>query len=100
MNTENKAYRGSMLATTGFTAVMAKRREPPDALDHFPTPPWATRALFRHVLPALGVEAIAGVWEPACGEGHMAEVVTEFDNCQVVASDIFDYGYGQAPVDF
>ena len=57
---------------------MARRREPPDALDYFPTPPWATRALFRRVLPALGGETIASVWEPACGEGHMAEVVTEF----------------------
>ena len=56
----------------GFTAVMAQRREPPDALDYFPTPPWATRALFRNVLPALGVDAIGRVWEPACGEGHMA----------------------------
>ena len=24
--------------TKGFTAVMAQRREPPDALDYFPTP--------------------------------------------------------------
>jgi hypothetical protein len=39
------------LTARGFTAVMAQRREPPDALDYFPTPPWATRALFRHVLP-------------------------------------------------
>ncbi len=29
------------IATKGFTAVMAQRREPPDALDYFPTPPWA-----------------------------------------------------------
>jgi hypothetical protein len=28
-------------------------------LDFFCTPPWATRALFRHVLPALGVEEVA-----------------------------------------
>ncbi len=85
---------------SGAGAVMASRREPPDALDYFPTPPWATRALFRHVLPAMGVEAIDNVWEPACGEGHMAEVVAEFVNGQVVASDVFDYGMGQTPVDF
>jgi hypothetical protein len=59
-------------------AVMAQRREPPDALDYFPTPPWATRALFRHVLPALGVDSIGRAWEPACGEGHMASVIVEF----------------------
>ena len=73
------AGRLTMASTAkGFTAVMARRREPPDALDYFPTPPWATRALFRHVLPALGIDAIGGVWEPACGEGHMAAVIAEF----------------------
>ena len=85
----------------GHTAVMARRREPPGALDFFCTPPWATRALFRHVLPALGVEAIGSAWEPACGDGHMAAVIEEFARGPVVASDTFDgYGYGRAPVDF
>jgi hypothetical protein len=97
---ELKPYRGSisLFATAGFTAVMARRREPPDALDYFPTPPWATRALFRRVLPALGGETIASVWEPACGEGHMAEVVTEFARGQVIASDIFNYGLGKRTI--
>jgi hypothetical protein len=89
-----------IFATTGHTSVMARRHEPPDALDFFPTPPWATRALFRHVLPAIGADTIETVWEPAAGEGHMAEVVAEFVGGQVIASDIFDYGYGQAPIDF
>jgi hypothetical protein len=84
----------------GFTAVMAQRREPPDALDYFPTPPWATRALFRHVLPALGIEAIDRVWDPACGEGHMAAVIAECARGPVEASDVFDYGFGTAPHDF
>jgi hypothetical protein len=84
----------------GFTSVMAQRREPPDALDYFPTPPWATRALFRHVLPALGVDAIGSAWEPACGEGHMAAVITECARGPVTASDIFQYGFGKAPHDF
>jgi hypothetical protein len=88
------------LVAKGRTAVMAQRREPPDALDYFPTPPWATRALFRQVLPSLGIERIESAWEPACGEGLMAEVMAEFASGQVIASDIFDYGYGHAPVDF
>ena len=79
---------------------MASRREPPTALDYFPTPPWATRALFRHVLPALGIEAIESAWEPACGEGHMAAVISEYVRGPVVATDLYDYGYGRAPVDF
>jgi hypothetical protein len=79
---------------------MAQRHEPPAALDYFPTPPWATRALFRHVLPAICVEEIGSAWEPACGEGHMAAVIEEFTQNPVIASDIFNYGYGLAPLDF
>lgn len=33
------------------TAVMARRVEPADSLDFFPTPPWATRAFCEHVMP-------------------------------------------------
>ena len=85
---------------SGFTAVMARRHEPPHALDFFPTPPWATRALFRHVLPILDVKFVECVWEPACGEGHMATVIAEFTNEPVIATDIFDYGYGVNSIDF
>ena len=31
-------------------AVMAQRSEAKDSLDDFPTPPWATRALFEHIV--------------------------------------------------
>jgi hypothetical protein len=89
-----------MSAPKGFTAVMARRREPPTALDYFPTPPWATRALFRYALPEVGADPIARVWEPACGEGHMAAVIEEFVTGPVAASDVFDYGFGLAPLDF
>jgi hypothetical protein len=84
---------------SGSRAVMASRREPPDSLEFFPTPPWATRALFFHVLPLL-TDAVATVWEPACGEGHLAVVAEEFTSLPVVASDIFDYGFGTTPIDF
>lgn len=90
------------------TAVMSRRRSPPRALDYFPTPPWATRALLEHV-NIRGVSAGMGggeipwgeltVWEPACGEGHMARVLAERFG-RVVASDVFDYGIGAAVHDF
>jgi hypothetical protein len=88
------------LSARGFTSVMAQRREPPDALAYFPTPLWSTRALFRHVLPAIDVDTINSAWEPACGEGHMAAVITEFARGSVTASDIFAFGYGIALHDF
>jgi hypothetical protein len=39
----------------GARAIMAARQEPADSLDFFPTPPFATRALVEHALPALGI---------------------------------------------
>ena len=72
----------------GSTAVMARRVEPPDSLDYFPTPPWATRALCKHVLP--GHLKDYSVWEPACGEGHMAATLAEYF-AVVYATDIFEY---------
>lgn len=83
----------------GARAIMGSRQEPDDSLDYFPTPPWATRALIERVLPQLGVIAIESAKEPACGEGHIAEVLREYCS-DVSASDIFDYGYGDAIVDW
>lgn len=82
----------------GARAIMGSRQEADDSLDYFPTPPWATRALIAHVLPELGAEARGTAWEPACGEGHIAEVLSESFG-DVVASDIHSYGYG-AVLDF
>ncbi len=77
---------------SGGASVMAQRREPPDSLDFFPTPPFSTRALVECV---LGYERLplASVWEPAAGEGHMAEVLREYFG-HVHASDVHDYGKG------
>ncbi|WP_213546392.1 hypothetical protein [Vannielia litorea] len=69
---------------------MARRHSAADSLDYFPTPPWATRALTRRI---WGAERMS-VWEPACGEMHMAKVLAESFR-SVWASDIVDYGAGQ-----
>ena len=78
---------------------MNSRLHPADSLDFSPTPPWATRALMHCVMPVLGLREFNSVWEPACGEGHMAEVLREFF-AEVIATDVFDYGYGDAVHDF
>ncbi|KPF98870.1 hypothetical protein IP86_10915 [Rhodopseudomonas sp. AAP120] len=68
--------------------------DPRAALDFFPTPPWATRALLQHV---LHIDASKGrhlsCWEPCCGEGHMAEPLREVFGT-VYASDVYPHGYG------
>lgn len=81
-----------MTASTpsGGTSVMARRVEPHDSLDDFPTQPWGTRALVEHVLIPHSVK-LGRAWEPACNRGHMAQPLREYFD-SVHASDIFDYG--------
>lgn len=81
----------------GARALMGSRHEPDDSLDYFPTPPWATRAFFKHVLPVLGVRRLGRVREPSCGEGHMSGVLLEYEP-DVIATDIHDYSAdGRSP---
>jgi hypothetical protein len=85
-----------MNAYAPSTAVMARRLEPADSLDFFPTPPWGTRALMEHVLPQVWpypdlFNCVA--FDPCCGEGHMAVALGE-RFAGVHAADIFSYGFG------
>lgn len=93
------------MAQNRSSAVMAQRTEAHDSLDDFPTPPWSTRALIKHVLApmvTLGKPIHkARVWDPACNRGFMARPLAEAF-CSVAASDIHDYGYAghQKTADF
>lgn len=80
------------------TAVMQRRVEAHDSLDHFPTPPWATRALCEWLMKASYALPEYNVLEPACAEGYMARALGEYFT-RVDASDVHDYGYGDV-VDF
>lgn len=63
-----------------------------DGPDYYPTPAWAVRGL-------LSVEQFAGpIHEPCCGEGSMAEALRR-GGCDVVASDLHQYGYGAFGID-
>ena len=71
----------------------AKRNADINGPDFFPTPAWATYALMDN-------ERFDGdVWECACGDGAMTEVIENFGNT-VESSDLFDRGYGKIGVDF
>jgi hypothetical protein len=76
----------------GFKPTL-KRFADLDGPDFFPTPAWATHALIKN-------ERFDGnIWEPACGDGSMARVLAE-TGCPVLATDLFDRGYGEAGEDF
>lgn len=75
-------------------AVMQQRRESLDSLDDFPTPPWGTRALIRHVIqPLVPKHSLSRqtAWEPSCNRGYMTKVLQE-SFFHVYASDIVSYG--------
>ena len=92
MNARRKV---SMIVPQGSTAVMARRIEPPDSLDYFPTPLWATRALFEY----YPIDRGGAIWEPACGDGAMARAICEYAP-KLASSDVHDYGWGHIVHDF
>lgn len=62
--------------------------------DFYPTPPEATLAL-------LSREHFTGsIWEPACGDGAICRVLEQQGYRDIIASDLIDRGYGEAPHDF
>lgn len=84
----------------GARAIMAARVHPKKSRDFFCTPPFATRALCEVVLPHIGVGlSEQTIIEPACGAGHMAEVLKEY-GWFVSATDKYEYGYADARRDF
>lgn len=76
----------------GFLPV-TKRSADLAGPDFYPTPRWATFALTE-------VEAFTGpIWDPACGDGAMAEVLTEA-GYRVICSDLYDHCFGETGHDF
>jgi len=61
--------------------------------DFSPTPAWATHALIENE------KFIGDIWEPACGDGAMSEILAKTGN-RILSSDLYDRGYGETGVDF
>jgi hypothetical protein len=60
--------------------------------DFYPTPAWVTECLLRSV-------TLRGpVWEPCCGDGALAKVLSAAGH-EVVATDLADRGFGRGGVD-
>lgn len=77
--------------------VHARERRVASRADHdhdfFPTPPSMTQALLdRESFPGI-------VWEPACGDGAMSNVIRDAGYF-TFSTDLIDRGYGDGGVDF
>lgn len=64
--------------------------------DYYPTPPEVTKSLLL-----TGLIPKEKLWEPACGEGHMSDVLKQHSN-SVLSTDIRETSYtsGSLPLDF
>lgn len=63
--------------------------------DFYPTPSNVTIALMKYL--QLPLDTI--IWEPACGEGHMVNALSNFCH-RVYATELFDRGFGVVGIDF
>lgn len=61
--------------------------------DFFPTPRWATFALIENE------KFIGDIWEPACGDGAMSNVLTTTGR-EIISSDLYERGFGEVGIDF
>lgn len=82
---------------TSSKQVQASIGYSPDSIrgedDFYPSPPIAVEKL-------LLVEQFDGlIWEPACGDGAISEVLIEHGH-DVRSSDKYDWGYGLTGIDF
>ncbi len=68
--------------------MVARHSDFDETEDFIPTPPWATRALYEFVAPRLKENAPhLRAYDPACGQGHMMQVFSEYGHKWVVGSD-------------
>lgn len=80
----------NVLSSIGARNIAKEERE---AHDFYCTPPRAVELL-------LEKETFCrDIWEPACGAGHISRVLEEH-GYNVLSSDLYDHGFGNAGIDF
>lgn len=80
----------SIYMTLGASNHTTKERE---ANDYYATEPAAVELLLD--LEQFGPT----IWEPACGQGHISEVLVKYGHT-VISTDLVDRGYGLGGIDF
>lgn len=73
------------------TSLLNRIREDRQSEDYYATPEEATRLFLDNY---RGLKELKNIWEPACGEGHMSEVLKDY-LLEVKSSDLIDRGYGE-----
>lgn len=89
----NYEPRKSNYGPNAYPQPATKRNIDLGSEEFYPTPQWATAALISYE------EFTSDIWEPACGDGAMSEVLKKTD-CKIYSSDLYDRGYGDGGIDF
>lgn len=92
---QNKDWTGNMHSvfnTLGASNHCAEERE---ENDYYATDPIAIDVLIKDG----GVTLENPVFEPSCGEGHLAKRLQEY-GYKVIATDLIDRGFGKGNIDF
>lgn len=75
----------------------------PEGVERQPEDFYATDpATIPPLLKVLGPDWEAGnklIWEPACGAGHLSQILELYGH-QVISTDLIDRGYGVGGIDF
>jgi len=66
--------------------------------DFYATNPQTVREFLNIVKNKF--ENVNTIWENACGEGHLSDVLKEYFDCKFVDTDLVDRGYCESTVDF
>lgn len=77
----------------GFIVYGNNRKQDSAENDYYATEPKATELILRRE------RFSQRIWEPTCGEGHIAKVLTA-NGYEVTSTDLIDRGFGKGNVDF
>lgn len=66
--------------------------------DFYATDPKTVELLLKRIATD-NIELPKTIYEPACGQGHISEVLKKH-GFNVISSDLYDYGYGTPNIDF
>jgi len=89
MTKDWKGNKKSIFTTLGASSHSLEERQ---THDYYATEPKALEKL-------LELEEFAKVWECACGQGHLSEVLKKYE-IHAKSTDIIDRGYGDGVFDF
>lgn len=87
----NKDWTGNSRSTYSALAASSHSKSEREINDYYATNPKMAEELYNFLLKQDNIE-LSNVWEPACGEGHLAKFF-ENKNKLLLATDIVDRGY-------